>query len=229
MKRGFLFIITCLLCSITALAESFACPDYESIQALGQKRYDGLIERFQAQDTTLSITELQAIYYGSAFYGNPSRGLNYRRVNAIYEANGHEGVLVYVDSLLSSSPLNLGALRMRFIAAFNVNDTIATHKYFWLYDKLLDAIYATGDALSEQTALHVVCIDDEYTIMNYVMKVEMENQKLTSTMCDMFDVTTKNGKKTQVYFDVQLILALENQMFSTDKKPFTFKYKKPKK
>ncbi len=118
---------------------------------------------------------------------------------------------------------------MRFIAAFNVNDTIATHKYLWLYDKLLDAIYATGDALSEQTALHVVCIDDEYTIMNYVMKVEMENQKLTSTMCDMFDVTTKNGKKTQVYFDVQLILALENQMFSTDNKPFTFKYKKPKK
>ena len=67
------------------------------------------------------------------------------------------------------------------------------------------------------------------SVMNYVMKVEMENQKLTSTMCDMFDVTTKNGKKTQVYFDVQLILALENQMFSTDKKPFTFKYKKPKK
>lgn len=30
-------------------------------------------------------------------------------------------------------------------------------------------------------------------------------------------------------FDVQLILALENQMFSTDKKPFTFKYMKAKK
>lgn len=105
----------------------------------------------------------------------------------------------------------------------NSTDDVAA---LW-YTGDFDATYR--DLLAGCTALHVVCIDDEYTIMNYVMKVEMENQKLTSTMCDMFDVTTKNGKKTQVYFDVQLILALENQMFSTDKKPFTFKYMKAKK
>ena len=78
----------------------------------------------------------------------------------------------------------------------------------------------------EYTAFHVVTVADEYTLMNLQMEVQPEMQTLTSTMCDMFDVTTKSGRKTRIYFDVQLILALENYMFSSDKKPFKFKYRK---
>ena len=226
MKRHLLLLFLCVGLGATVLANDFQIPDYEGIQDLGQSNYDALMSRFQAQDTTLSISELQAIYYGSAFYGKPSSGLNMKRINTIYKTNGNDDVITYVDSLLTESPLNLGALRLRFIAAYKANDSISTRKYLWQFDRLIsDAIYATGDALTEQTALHVVCVNDEYTIMNYVMQVELEQQTLTYSLCDKMDIVTKKGTKMSVYFDVQLILALEEQMFSTSNKPFRFKYK----
>lgn len=224
MKKYLLFLMACAYVFRATATEDFLLPDYEGIQVMGQSDYKTLFTRFQNQDTTLSIRDLQAIYYGSAFYGNPSSGMSMRRLNAIYETNGNDGVIIYVDSLLSESPLNLGALRMRFIAAYNADDSVTTQKYLWQYDRLMDAIYATGDALTEETALHVVCVNDEYTIMNYVMQVELEKQTLTSSMCDQMDVVTKKGVKMPVFFDVQLVLALENQMFSKSKKPFKFKY-----
>ena len=226
MKKFFFLFIACVLSSAAFAQEAFLLPDYEGIQNMGQAQYDSLLSRFQAQDTTLSIVDLQSVYYGSAFYGNPSKGLNNKRLNAIFEAEGNKGAILYVDSVLTSSPLNLDALRTRFILAYNENDSVATRAYLWKYDRLVDAIYATGDARSEEHALHVVCVDDEYTIMYYVMQVNPEGQTLTSSLCDKIDIVTKNGTKLPVYFDVQLILALENRMFSSDKKPFHFTYKK---
>lgn len=226
MKKYFFLFIACVLSGAAFAQEVFLLPDYEGIQNMGQAQYNSLLNRFQAQDTTLSIVDLQAVYYGSAFYGNPSKGLNNKRLNAIFEAEGNKGAILYVDSVLTSSPLNLDALRTRFILAYNENDSVATRAYLWKYDHLVDAIYATGDARSEKTALHVVCVDDEYTIMYYVMQVNPEGQTLTSSLCDKIDIVTKNGTKLPVYFDVQLILALENRMFSSDKKPFHFTYKK---
>ena len=226
MKKYWFLFVACVLSGAAFAQEAFLLPDYEGIQNMGQAQYDSLLNRFQAQDTTLSIVDLQAVYYGSAFYGNPSKGLNNKRLNAIFEAEGNKGAILYVDSVLTSSPLNLDALRTRFILAYNENDSVATRAYLWKYDRLLDAIYATGDARSEKTALHVVCVDDEYTIMYYVMQVNPEGQTLTSSLCDKIDIVTKNGTKLPVYFDVQLVLALNNRMFSSDKKPFHFTYKK---
>lgn len=226
MKKYFLLLIASMFVMTTVAAEDFLLPDYEGIQSMGQYSYDILLNRFQSQDTTLSIHDLQAVYYGSAFYGHPFSRLDMRRLNAIYDAKGNDGVIIYVDSVLSVSPVNLGALRMRFITAYNADDSITTRKYLWQYDRLMDAVYATGDALTEETALHVVCVNDEYTIMNYVMQVELETQTLTTSMCDKMDIVTKKGTKMSVFFDVQLVLALEDRMISKNKKPFKFKYMK---
>ena len=226
MKHLLSILLACVLSSAAFAQEAFLLPDYEGIQNMGQAQYDSLLSRFQAQDTTLSIDDLQSVYYGSAFYGNPSKGLNNRRLNAITETKGNEDAILYVDSVLATSPLNLGALLTRFTLAYHAHDTITTHSYYWQYARLVDAIYATGDARSEEHALHVVCVDDEYTIMYYVMQVQPEGQTLTSSLCDKIDIVTKNGTRLPVYFDVQLVLALENHMFSSDKNPFHFTYKK---
>ena len=226
MKHLLSILLACVLSSAGFAQEAFLLPDYEGIQNMGQAQYDSLLSRFQAQDTTLSIVDLQAVYYGSAFYGNPSNGLDNRRLNAITETKGNEDAILYVDSVLATSPLNLGTLLTRFTLAYHAHDTITTHAYYWQYARLVDAIYATGDARSEKTALHVVCVDDEYTIMWYVMQVDPEGQTLTSSLCDKIDIVTQNGTRLPVYFDVQLVLALNNRMFSSDKKPFHFTYRK---
>jgi len=97
MKHILSIFLACVLSSAGFAQEAFLLPDYEGIQNMGQAQYDSLLSRFQAQDTTLSIVDLQAVYYGSAFYGNPSNGLDNRRLNAITETKGNPQCCRAVD------------------------------------------------------------------------------------------------------------------------------------
>ena len=207
-------------------AREFRIPDYEGIQKLGQKKYDALLKRFLAADTTMSHSDIQSVYYGSAFYGTCSDNLGMKKINAAYANGGLDTLVTLLENHLASNPLDLEGIIVRYSMAMMANDSVNAYKYGYMYAQLVYAIGITGDGNSEYTAFHVVTVADEYTLMNLQMEVQPEMQTLTSTMCDMFDVTTKSGRKTRIYFDVQLILALENYMFSSDKKPFKFKYRK---
>lgn len=207
-------------------AREFQIPDYEGIQQLGEKKYKALMKRFLAEDTTLSLRDVQAVYYGSAFYGTRSDNLGTKKLNEAYESGGPEALVALLDSHLVSNPLDIEGIVVRYSMAMTLKDAANANKYGYMYAQLANAIGVTGDGDSEYTAIHVVTVADEYALMNFLMDVQPEMQTLTNTMCDMFDATTKSGRKIQVYFDVQLVLALENHMFSSDKKPFHFIYKK---
>lgn len=207
-------------------ARKFQIPDYEGIQQLGKKEYNALKRRFLDADTTLSLRDVQSVYYGSAFYGTPSYNLGMKKINEAYEKGGPNAVIALLDHHLASNPLDLEAIAVRYSMAINMNDNVKAFKYGYMYSQLTYAIGVTGDGDSENTAWHVVSVADEYTLMNFMMHVQPGMQVLTNTMCDMFNATTKSGRKIQIYFDVQLVLALQQYMFSSDKKPFHFTYKK---
>ena len=203
----------------------FQIPDYEGIQAIGKDSYKALYQRFLAQDTTLSRYDIQALYFGSAFYGYLPEGLDMKKVNSTFEKSGCRGLGKLLDKYLETSPFDLNAIIYRMSAAQACEDSLSLEKHAWGFYRLIDAIAATGDAESPQTAMHIVCVSDEYACLNYLMQVQVDQQTLLTSCHDMFDVTTKSGRKMQIYFDIQLVLALEHQMFSTDTKPFHFVYK----
>lgn len=201
-------------------------PDYELIQSVGKTAYDQLVKRFYAQDTTLTMSEMNTIYYGSAFYNRLSTAVGARSVNEMFEKGAPMGdIMAFSMGYLMACPVDLEMLMyMAAIAEMNSN-TAEVYKYYWMVSSLADAILSTGDGESDSTAFHVVTVADEYTIMRYLLQVQPDMQTLTSSMCDMFDATTQSGRKIKLYFDVQLILALENRMFSNDKnEPFHFTY-----
>lgn len=204
----------------------FQIPDYESIQTIGKESYEALLQRFRVADSTLSVQDIQAVYYGSAFYGYLAGALNMTELNGIYYKKGHQGLASYLDNYLSSAPVDINAILFRMSAAHETNDTITFNRYIWMYHQLCQALFATGDGDSKETAIHVVNVADEYALMNYVMDLQVGMQTLLTSGHDMFDVITKNGRKTYVYFDIQLVLALERQMFSKDKSSFHFTYNK---
>lgn len=204
----------------------FQIPDYESIQTIGKESYEALLQRFRVADSTLSVQDIQAVYYGSAFYGYLAGALNMTELNGIYYKKGHQGLASYLDDYLSSAPVDINAILFRMSAAHETNDTITFNRYIWMYRQLCQALFATGDGDSKETAIHVVNVADEYALMNYVMDLQVGMQTLLTSGHDMFDVITKNGRKTYVYFDIQLVLALERQMFSKDKSSFHFTYNK---
>lgn len=207
-------------------AREFQIPDYESIQQLGEEKYQTLMNRFLAADTTLTLRDIQSVYYGSAFYGTLSDNLGMKKLNEAHEKGGTEALVALLDNHLVSNPLDIEGIVVRYSMAMKMKDAANANKYGFMFAQLANAIGVTGDGDSEYTAWHVVTVADEYALMNLLMDVQPEKQTLTNTMCDMFDATTKSGRKIQVYFDVQLVLALEKHMFSSDKKPFHFTYKK---
>lgn len=207
-------------------AETFLIPDYDKIQSIGQKKYEALLQRFLQMDSTLSTTDLQTVYFGSAFYGYIPKRLDANKLDTIYNEQGDSAAIAFLDNHLLHSPLDMKALAYRFSLTNQETDIETAIRCSWKFTKILTAICSTGDADSPETAMHVVQIADEYTVINYVLQVQIEQQMLTASMCDMFDVITKSGRKKQIYFDVQLVLALEHEMFSATTKPFKFKYHK---
>lgn len=208
-------------------ARTFHVPDYEYIQSIGKPAYEALVERFYAQDSTLSLADMQTVYYGSAFYNRLSTAVGAKSVNEMLEKNAPMGdVIAFSMGYLMACPVDLEMLMYMAVIAHMNNDTAGVYKYYWMVSSLADAIMSTGDGMSDSTAFHVVTVADEYTIMRYLLEVKPNGQTLTSTMCDRFEATTQSGRNIQIYFDVQLVLALENRMFSDKKEPFHFIYRK---
>lgn len=207
-------------------ARTFHRPDYEWIQSIGKKEYKKLMKRFYAADTTLTLSEIQAIYFGSAFYGYQGLDFDQRDVmKMLDQGKNHKEIVKFIDKHLEKSPVDLRALLFRAIVAQIDKDEKAVDKYGKMFRMLVyQTILETGDGDSDTTGWHVVSVADEYTLLWYVLQVQIESQVLTSSECDMFNIITKSGRHNQIYFDVQLVLALEHRMFSDSKDPFHFTY-----
>ena len=224
-RKNILLLIAYFIISTNILAKEFILPDYEQIQALGQTQYETLLRRFQQQDTTLSLTDFQTVYYGSAFYGYLGSGVDRKELDAAYE-KGQNAFTSYLDKCLDKTPVDLNTIYYRWLVADNSNDTNNATKYAWMFNQLFDAIGATGDAASPQTGLHVVSVADEYAIIYQALGMSLEQQTLLTSECDLMEVVKKDGTKIKLYFDVQLVLALESQRFSDSNKPLHFTYHK---
>lgn len=223
VKRCIISIIACVFACSAAAVRKFDIPDYEYIQSIGKKQYDSMLHRFYAQDTTLSLTDIQTIYYGSAFYGYLGDGIE---KDAFYAAKrrGIVALTSFLDSCLSVTPVDLQTLVWRFTAAEMAKDTVAMYKYSGMYNRLTHAIILSGNGFSDTTAVHVVSVADEYSLLTYVWHVTFEKQSLTFSLCDKMDCRTKNGTKKTIYFDVQLSCAIDHYKLSNDKEPFHFWY-----
>ena len=216
MKKLFLLLVFCFSAYV-ASAGNFHRPDYERIQSIGKPAYEKLLKRFYAADTTLTLAEVQNIYFGSAFYGYLSGDFDEKKVREMLKNKENPKKIAKVlDKYLETSPVDMRALMYRATVSAQEGNEQARAKYATMFIRLCNAIIQTGDGGSDRTAWHVVDVADEYTLMWYVLDVQPEGQVLTSTKCDRIDVSTKTGAKLQLYFDVQLVLALERRAVSKD-------------
>ena len=206
-------------------SRAFYRPDYDAIQSIGKPAYEKLLKRFRAEDTTLTLADKQAIYFGSAFYGYYAAVFDEKKVAQMVDANKKpKEILKYIDNYLKSCPADMRALLYRASVSNMAKDPKSVAKYSHMFIMLCQAVLQSGDGETDSTAYHVATVADEYTLMWYMMEVNPERQILTSTMCDLINATTKSGRKIDIYFDVQLVLALERRMFSDSDEPFHFTY-----
>ena len=184
-------------------AQGFQRPDYETIQKVARtEAYDQLLTRYQALDTTLTLNELQTLYYGSIFVGKSSfNGLDKEVKDLLEDKRKTNEAAEAMDRHLDKYPFDLQALVYRTVPAGRNNDTALVRNLWEKAELIATTIVSTGDGQSDSTGFHVVSVSDEYALMNFFFKVEHGNQYLTASRCDKFDIAV-NGHEASLYFDI---------------------------
>ena len=182
-------------------ADSLALhPDHAAIKALSQTpAFQELTARFAACDTTLTREEIATIYYGSSYlkdYNQASR--QSEAIRALAEAGKIEEAKAALESRLKEYPVSLFVL----LNLLNISeDEAESQAYLWKIRSLLGTIDNTGRSNSTERPFQVICVNDEYQALNYILGMqEFKSQAVVEGPQDKMDYLNDFGLEMTAYF-----------------------------
>jgi hypothetical protein len=223
-------MLTLLVLPFTSFCQDkFVKPDYKKIEKeIADKKskfyYPPLLERFQKNDSSLSVEEYSYLYYGYFFNKNYSSlgmigddKLNDEIKNL--ERNGASNediarlVKLYEQRLSSGNPFDLETLVSLYGAYDHLKNETGKRHYDLKLQGITNAIMATGDGKTEATAMHILSVSDEYAMVSILGYKSTGTQSLTQHTCDYLEIANNDDGLKGIYFDV-------NQIFEGYKKMF---------
>lgn len=237
MKRLFSLLAALVLCGAAFAQSGFVTPDFHQIKKEVQDRksdryYDKLEKRFAAADTTLTIADLQAFYFGRAFQKgfNPYEDFaQFATIRKIFdqEAMPTKGDLSLavaladeVIRLCPSEPFayfyKFGALSM--LAEAYGGDTVEMQKAQLQFQMLFYTIASTGNGISPDTAMYVMSVNHEYLILNMYGFVPKNQslQTLGTSAYDVFDVEENDYGVSSLFFNVDFMMSFWGSMMDEE-------------
>ena len=186
---------------IEHLTDSLALhPDHAAIKALSQTpAFQDLVDRFAACDSTLTREEIATVYYGSSYLKD------YNLVQSQSEAIrtlAEEGKIgearAALEAKLKDYPVSLFVL----FSLYNLSeDEAEAETYLWKIRSLLSTIDNTGRANSTERPFQVICVNDEYHALNYILGMqEFQSQAVVDGPMDKMDFLNEYGLEMTVYF-----------------------------
>lgn len=103
-------------------------------------------------------------------------------------------------------PFNIEHIYLNAVANYNLGENIESQKWIFKYDKLISTILASGDGLTEKTAMIVIKVSDEYSILS-ALELEVLSQSLTNKKNKNYDYLELKENEMGLeglYFDVDL-------------------------
>ncbi|MGN6569139.1 MAG: DUF4919 domain-containing protein, partial [Flavipsychrobacter sp.] len=114
-------------------------------------------------------------------------------------------VLAADTMYLKERPFELKKLNIAFMAYKKLGDSAMANIYLDKVRKVAYAILSSGDGQSEATALHVLEISDEYSLINMLGYEFGGTQELTQAHCDFLSLKDNPENIKGLYFDVKQI------------------------
>ena len=175
-------------------------PDHAAIKALSQTpAFQDLVNRFAACDTTLTREEIATVYYGSSYLKD------YNLVNSQSEAIrtlAEEGKLEEARAALKAKLQDYPVSLFVLFSLLNLTeDEAETETYLWKIRSILGTIDNTGRANSTERPFQVICVNDEYHALNYILRMqEFQSQAVVAGPMDKMDFLNEYGLEMTVYF-----------------------------
>lgn len=210
--------MTTALAAMTAtaamMAQEVSAPDYRAIRATiqnskGPNYYPQLMRRYLQNDTTLTLEQYRALYYG---YPLQEDYVPYQKAHKdlidirqrIVENKGDQktcaDALVVSQSALDDNPFDLLAISTMVFSYQQLKDTVAFARWNDKMDMLLDAIVSSGDGEDEGSAIHVIDIEHEYEVLNR-LGLQVEADSVCNDHVELLKVLPNSEDIRGVYFD----------------------------
>ena len=182
-------------------ADSLALhPDHAAIKAFAETpAFQDLTARFEACDTTLTREEIATVYYGSSYLKdyNLASGQS-EAIRALAEAGKIEEAKAALETRLKEYPVSLFVLLNLFSIS---EDEAESEGYRWKISSLLGTIDNTGRTNSTERPFQVICVNDEYQTLNYVLGMEeFKSQAVVDGPMDKMDFLNEFGLEMTAYF-----------------------------
>ncbi len=229
--RRFVIMTIAIALSVNAISQEKEDigPDYPAIEKTVNDPnsifyYPPLFSRYKNNDTTLSFREYKMLYYGSFFrdeLSNTEGASIYiieDSLNKIFSlkepgTKDWEQVIQLSERYLDKFPFDLKKLNLVYFACKQTGNRVLQRESVDKIKKLAHVILSSGDGLSETSALHVIQISDEYSIINMLGYEYNGQRELRGDRCDYLNLKENEDRVQGLYFDLkQLFIQYQKKM-----------------
>jgi hypothetical protein len=215
MKMKRLLIGVCVFAAaMTAYSQKpTATPDASS----GPK-YEDLLTKLKGGDTKIDYRALRIAYSNTkdaSPYGADRQAES--AMNKALNEKRYKDAIKSADTVLKDTFVNSNAHAVESIAYRELGDADKADFHKAVYLGLINSIIASGDGKTQDTAFVVISTEEEYSVM-YALGYSAGGQSLQHGKEHMFDVLhgsdSKTGATVDVYFNIDIVWAMESKMFS---------------
>lgn len=196
------------------MAQEVQAPDYREIRASiqnakGPNYYPQLMRRYLENDTTLTLEQYRALYYGFTlqedfvpYQRERDNLLDIRR--ELVKSNGSkkscpEAIKISLEAL-DDNPFDLLAISTLSFAYMQLNDTVSYTLWNDKQNSLLDAIVSSGDGEDQESAIHVINLEHEYEVLNR-LGLQVASDSLCNDQVEYLRVLPNAEDVPGVYFN----------------------------
>lgn len=181
--------------------------------------YPTLVEKYNKNDSTLTLEDYRYLYYGYAFSSNyePYKSSPYADSVAnviladrrIITAASSPKLIYYIGKILEKEPFNIEFLNMMSYVNGKMGDETSARIYSNKLNMVLQAVFSSGTGVVKENPWYILYRSDVMSIMS-ILGVEVSKRAYITKSVEYYRLTEKLGDIKAFYFDFSLILRVPN-------------------
>lgn len=209
-------IVLSIAFSLNAQQFQFIKVDFNNIKSVVTSEtsifyYPRLFERYQKNDTSLSVEEYRYLYYGFTFQEQYKPYLRLEAENKVKDlleadtlkSDDFKKLYNACKEILQKHPFSVRYLLTMGVACSKLGLAKEATANFFKYDRIISAILSSGDGATEGSAWCVIQIPDEYELVRALgFEPTGEQRFLSNSLCDFIFVEDNEYNIEGFYFDI---------------------------
>lgn len=210
-----------MLMSVTTQPLVLADIEAQVITPASKYFYPVLYERYEKNDTTLTLDDYRYLYYGYMFQAEyePHKETSYvdslsnilAADGAIFLDKSTSTYISYIEKILEDRPFSLKFINMMvYLYKEKVRDEEKAYYYSRKFDMILSAIFSTGSGKSQKSPWYVLYRGDAQSVL-YFIGADVSKRIYITASIEYYHLTQRQGDVRGYYFNFDPIYTRPNE------------------